>query len=419
MFSKQIGNRQLAIILTLCILTKIFVSGDSIFEMASLIDRNTNSAQRPTWAEIDLNNLAANFNSVRERVGSDVKVMAVVKANAYGHGAVQCARRLVKEGAEWFGVALPEEAMELRSAGIGQPIVSLGGFWQGQAAICIQQRITPVVYRLDMVAAMNQAARDAGLTVDVHVKIDTGMGRLGVRSDQLSEFVDGLKEFENIRVDGLMTHFAAADDAACQPLTQDQIRRFDAAAALFCERDYRPTHLHLANSAAIYGHREAWGNMVRPGGVLYGLWRDVLPSSVSDAGLLQVMSLHSRISLLKWVPPGETIGYGCTFEASRKTLIATLPIGYHDGYMRGLSNRAKAIVRGTFAPIVGRVSMDLTLIDVTNIPDVELNDQVTLLGTHRRDSAITISAEDLARIAGTLSYEVTCGVGHRVPRVYV
>jgi alanine racemase len=197
------------------------------------------------------------------------------------------------------------------------------------------------------------------------------------------------------------------------------MHRFDAAVAMLADQGYRPTHLHLANSAAIYSHRESWGNMVRPGGVLYGLWRDVLPVSVSDSGLLHVMSLHSRICLLKWVPAGETIGYGCTFEASRKTLIATVPVGYHDGYMRGLSNRANVIVRGVLAPVIGRVSMDLTLIDVTNVHDVQLNDQVTLLGGNKATSDVSISAEDLARIVGTLSYEVTCGVGQRVPRVYV
>jgi alanine racemase len=387
--------------------------------MSSLIDRQSNNAQRPTWAEIDLNKLAANYNAIKERVGAATRVMPVVKANAYGHGAVQCARRLVKEGAEWFGVALPEEGIELRSAGIGQPILSLGGFWEGQAAACIQQRITPVVYRLDMIASMNQAALDAGSVVDVHVKVDTGMGRLGIRPEQLGELVSALKKFSNVRIDGVMTHFAAADDAACQPLTLDQIRRFDEAVTLFREHGHVPTHLHLANSAGIYGHRESWKNMVRPGGVLYGLWRDVLPMSVSDPGIEQVMSLHSRISLLKWVLPGETIGYGCTFEASRKTLIATLPIGYHDGYMRGLSNRANVIVRGAYAPVVGRVSMDLTLVDVTNIPDVQLNDRVTLLGIDRNNVHVGISAEDLARIAGTLSYEVTCGIGQRVPRVYM
>ena len=157
---------------------------------------------------------------------------------------------------------------------------------------------------------------------------------------------------------------------------------------------------------------------MRPGGVLYGLWRDVLPLSTPDAELLPVMSLHSRICLLKWVPPGETIGYGCTFEASRRSLIATLPVGYHDGYMRGLSNRAHVIVRGMYAPVVGRVSMDQTLIDVTNVPGVEIDDQVMLLGWDKPNSELKITAEDLARIAGTLSYEVTCGISGRVPRVF-
>jgi len=373
--------------------------------------------RRPTWAEIDLNNLAANFKKVRERVSPAARVMAIIKANAYGHGAVECARRLASEGADWFGVALPEEGIELRESGISQPVLCLGGYWPGQAALCVQHRLTPVVYRVDMIAALNRAAANAGVVVDVHVKVDTGMGRLGVRFDQLSEFVAALEPFRNVRIDGLMSHLAAADDAACQPLTRDQIQRFDDAVGLFRDHGYRPTHLHLANSAGIFGHRESWGNMVRPGGVLYGLWRDVLPPSTSDAELLPVMSLYSRISLLKWVPPGETIGYGCTFEASRKSLIATLPIGYHDGYMRGLSNRADVIVRGTYAPVVGRVSMDLTLIDVTNVPGVEIDDQVMLLGSQNPELKVT--AEDLARISGTLSYEVTCGVSERVPRVYI
>ena len=376
-------------------------------------------ARRPTWADIDLNHLSSNFNRIKQRVSPVARVMAVVKANAYGHGAVECARRLVKEGADWFGVALPEEGMELRAAGITQPVLCLGGFWPGQAAACVQHQLTPVVYRLDMLAAFNQAAANAGVVADVHVKIDTGMGRLGIRFDQLSDFVAGIAEFRNVRIDGIMSHLAAADDAACQPLTRDQIQRFEDAVVVFRDHGFRPTHLHLANSAGIFGHRSAWGNMVRPGGVLYGLWRDVLPLTTSEAELLPVMSLHSRISLLKWVPPGETIGYGCTFEASRRSLIATLPVGYHDGYLRGLSNRAHVIVRGMYAPVVGRISMDLTLIDVTNVAGVEVDDQVTLLGWNRQQGDLKIHAEELARIAGTLSYEVTCGVSERVPRVYV
>lgn len=374
---------------------------------------------RPTWAEIHLDNLAANFKLVRNLVSPTARVMAVVKADAYGHGAVECSRRLAQEGADWFGVAIPEEGMKLRTVGITQPILCLGGFWGDQATACLQHRLTPVVYRLDMFESLNQAALDAGVVVDAHVKIDTGMGRLGVRFDALSEFVAQLDRFRNLRIDGLMSHLAAADDASCQPLTRDQIHRFEEAAAIFRQRGYHPTYLHLSNSAGIYGHREAWGNLVRPGGVLYGLWRDVLPLKISDPKLAPVMSLHSRISMLKWVPPGETIGYGCTFEASRKSLIATLPIGYHDGYMRSLSNRANVIVRGTHAPVVGRVSMDLTLIDVTNVSGVEVGDKVTLMGWDRQNSGPNISVEDLARISGTLSYEVTCGIGERVPRVYV
>ena len=388
--------------------------------MSAAKDPETTLVRRPTWAEIDLNNLAANFNRIRQRVSPVARVMAVIKANAYGHGAVACARRLASESADWFGVALPEEGIELRSAGITQPVLCLGGFWPGQAAACIQHRLTPVVYRLDMIEALNQAASNAGVVADVHVKVDTGMGRLGIRFDQLSDFVNALAEFRNVRIDGIMSHLAAADDAACQPLTRDQIQRFEDAVVVFRDHGYRPTCLHLANSAGVFGHRDSWGNMVRPGGVLYGLWRDVLSLAMSaDPGLLPVMSLHSRISLLKWVPAGETIGYGCTFEASRRSLIATLPVGYHDGYMRGLSNRAHVIVRGVYAPVVGRISMDLTLIDVTNVSGVELDDQVTLLGWNRQQPELKIPAEDLARIAGTLSYEVTCGVSERVPRVYV
>jgi alanine racemase len=383
--------------------------------MSSFKDEENILARRPTWAEIDLNHLATNFKQVKQRVGPVARVMAVVKANAYGHGAVACARRLVHEGVDWFGVALPEEGIELRSAGITQPVLCLGGFWPGQAAACVQHRLTSVVYRLEMLEALNQAALNAGVVADVHVKVDTGMGRLGIRFDELSEFVAALERFRNVRIDGIMSHLAAADDASCQPLTHDQIQRFENAVVVFRDHGYRPTHLHLANSAGVYGHRDAWGNMVRPGGVLYGLWRDVLPPTTDDPELLPVMSLHTRISLLKWVPQGETIGYGCTFEASRRSLIATLPVGYHDGYMRGLSNRAHVIVRGIYAPVVGRVSMDLTLIDVTNVSGVEVDDQVTLLG---RNAELKIVAEDLARIVGTLSYEVTCGISGRVPRVY-
>lgn len=373
-------------------------------------------AQRPTWAEIDLEALAANFQLVRRRVAPEVKVMAVVKADAYGHGAVECARRLAREGADWFGVAMPEEGLELRRAGITRPILCFGGCWAGQEELCVCERLVPVVYRLDTAAALDRAAGAAGTVADVHVKIDTGMGRLGVRYDVVAEFAERLREFKNLRVDGLMTHFAVADDPDRDCFTADQRARYDEACEAFRAYGHRPTFRDMANSAATFAHPETWGNMVRPGGVLYGLWRDILPPLAEPPALRSVMSLRSRITLLKRVPQGETLGYGCTFEAARETTVATLPVGYHDGYVRALSNRGRVVVRGTYAPVVGRISMDLTLVDVTDVEGVETGDVVTLLG---RDGELCVPAEDIARTAGTLSYEITCGVSRRVPRRYL
>ncbi len=371
--------------------------------------------RRPTWARVDPDALASNFRTIKEKVKSQVKVMAVVKADAYGHGAVQCARRLEKEGADWFGVALPEEGIELRQAGITKPILSLGGFWKGQEQLCIKHKLTTVVYRIDMVEALDRAAQDAGVTADVHVKIDTGMGRLGIRPDAVPDFCEALRQFRSIRVDGLMTHFAAADDPARDNFTAGQVKLFQESLEVFHERGFNIAHRHMANSAAAFAHPETHGNLVRPGGTLYGL-RDTLPSGVKASGLRPVMSLHSRIMLLKRIEKGEHLGYGCTFEAARKTLVATLPVGYEDGYPRAVSNNGQVIVRGAYAPVVGRVSMDLTSIDVTDVPGVAVDDQVTLLG---RDGELSISAEDLAAKTGTISYEITCGVSDRVPRIHV
>jgi alanine racemase len=280
----------------------------------------------------------------------------------------------------------------------------------------LQQNLTPVVYRLDMIEALDRAARAAGVTADVHVKIDTGMGRLGVRSDDVRQFCEALSRFRNIRVDGLMTHLAAADDPAHEDFTKDQLERFQQAVDLFRERGFSPSYVHAANSAAAFAYPGSRGNIVRPGGALYGFSRDVLPPNIEAAGLRPVMSVHSRIMLLKTVGRGEKLGYGCTFETLRESVIATIPIGYDDGYRRALSNRGQVIVGGTFAPVVGRVSMDLILIDVTDVPGVSLHDQVILLG---RDGERSITAEDLGELAGTISYEITCGISSRVPRQYL
>ena len=370
---------------------------------------------RPTWAEINLDALAHNFRVIRERVGPSVKILAAVKANAYGHGAVECATRLEREGVDWFGVALPEEGIELRAAGTAKPILCLGGIWAGQEGVCIQQDLTPVVYRLDVVEALDRAARDAQKTVDVHVKIDTGMGRLGVRADDVPDLCTALKRFANVRVDGLMTHLAAADDEARIDFTLSQLQRFEKAVAVFRDHGFEPTYIHAANSAGLFTFAESRANLVRPGGALYGFTRDVLPSNLDTPPLRAVLSLYSRIMLLKRVPEGEKLGYGGTFETKRDSVIATIPIGYDDGYRRAFSNQARVIVRGQFAPVVGRVSMDLTIIDVTDATEVALDDRVTLLGN---DGDCSITAEDLGELAGTISYEITCGISSRVPRVF-
>lgn len=376
----------------------------------------SDSDSRPTWAEIDLDALAHNFRVVRRTVAPDVEVMAVVKANAYGHGAVACARRLHDEGAAWFCVALAEEAAELRAANLHQRILCLGGVWGEQAAQCVQARVTPVVYRFDMAEAVNRAAAARGEIANVHLKIDTGMGRLGVRADSIAEFARRLAELKNIRVEGVMTHFAAADEPAKDDFTQTQITRFNNALDAVRSAGHAPTFFDLANSAGTFAHSEAHGNMVRPGGVLYGLWRDVLPPSETAPGLRPVMSLRSRIALLKEVPAGETLGYGCTFRTHRPTLAATLPLGYNDGYPRALSNRGQVILHGRLAPVIGRVSMDLTIVDVTDVAvahEVRDGDMVTLIG---KDGETEITAEAVAELSNTISYEITCGISNRVPR---
>ncbi|MFN2596593.1 MAG: alanine racemase [Pyrinomonadaceae bacterium] len=368
---------------------------------------------RPTWAEIDLDALASNLREVRRVVGAGVKVMCVVKADAYGHGSPSCARRLEREGADWFAVALPEEGVGLRAAGVTKPILCFEGFWEGQAALCVRERLTPIIFRLDAAEAFDRAARDAGADAEIHVNIDTGMNRLAVRADAAAEFASRLREFRNLRVGGLLTHFTSADEADAVGFTHEQARRFASAVESFRAAGHEPEVEHLSNSAATFAEAAARATMVRPGGVLYGLWRDVLRPQGEPPRLRPVMALRSRITLLKRVPAGETVGYGRTHTLARASLITTLPVGYADGYRRALSNRARVVVRGHYAPVVGRVSMDLTVVDVTDMPGVTCEDVATLIGT---DGDCGVTAEDLARDAGTISYEITCGVGARVPR---
>lgn len=373
-------------------------------------------ALRPTFAVIDLDNLCSNFRSCRKFIGSDLKYMAVVKADAYGHGGVECGRALESVGVDWLGVATPEEAIELRSSGISCPILCLGGFWAGQEAELIEHRITPVIFELNNAAGLNDLARRAGISFPVHIKFDTGMGRLGFSWRSAAAIAVEFRKFGNLTLEGMMTHFASADDLAQSDFTDLQVTRFHDLLAVFREAGFDPEFIDLSNSPGAVVNGSNGGNMVRLGGVIYGLAGDILPPGINKPVLDPVMSIRSRISHIKGVPAGDSIGYGRTFVAKRDSLIAAVPIGYYDGYRRGLSNRAKMIVRGHTAPVVGRVSMDWTTIDVSDIPGASLGDEVTIIGT---SGDVSITAEDLANIIGTISYEVTCGVTRRVPKHFV
>jgi alanine racemase len=371
--------------------------------------------KRRTWSEIHLDRLASNFHSVKSKLGSSMKYMAVVKANAYGHGAVECARKLEQVGVDWFAVALPEEGLELRKNHIKKPILCLGSLQKGQEEMIWENGLTPVIFDLQTASTLNEIASKRDSLIKAHVKIDTGMNRVGVRFDKTGDFIEGLKKLNNLQIEGLMTHFAAADSD--REFTLLQIKRFGQAVQLFRREGFNPIYLDLANSPGALGYDSSLlGNMVRLGGVLYGLLTDVLPKDIEVPELKQVMTLHTEIRLIKTVLKGETIGYGRTFTAKRDSVIASLPVGYNDGYRRSLSNKAKVIVKNSYANVVGRISMDWTLIDVTDIPDVKVGDKVTLIG---ENNGLKVTAEELATICDTISYEITCGISPRVPRIFI
>jgi alanine racemase len=366
--------------------------------------------------EINLSNLAFNLSSVKEFVGQNKLYMAVVKADAYGHGAAECALTLENAGVDWFGVAIPSEGIHLRENGVKKPILCLGGYWAGQERYLIEHRITPVLYDLKHAELLDRASKEDGVVTAIHVKIDTGMGRVGVPFEEVSKFVAGLVKFSHLRLEGLMTHFAAADDLSQNEFTKEQITKFNIAVSIFRKHGFNPVICDIANSPGAIAHPESRADLVRLGGVLYGLGDDVLPQEIDLPELKPVLSLFSEIALIKSVPKGRTLGYGRTFETQRESTIATVPIGYQDGYMRRFSNRAKAIVLGTEVPVVGRVSMDWTLLDVTDVEAAAEGDRVTLIGS---DGRFEITAAALAHCAGTISYEVTCGLDQRIDRVFI
>ena len=371
--------------------------------------------RRPTWTEIDLGRLADNFRSIKAFCGEDIEYMAVIKADAYGHGAVECGKRLQAEGADWFGVACLEEAIELRQAGISRPILVFGGIWPGQELSFLNFDVTPVVFTLDQAETLSQACALVNKSVDIHVKVDSGMNRVGFRPEEAERIARKLAQFPHLRVTGLMTHFAAADKLEESEFTNRQISTFASSVDHFLAAGHRPEIVDLANSpgAVVYPHSRS--KMVRIGGLLFGVTDDVLPKGIDRPAVKPVMSIYTKIAMLKTVPKGETIGYGRTFTAGRDSKIATVPIGYNDGYDRALSNKGEVIVRGRPAPVAGRISMDWVTVDVTDVPNVEVGDQVTVLGS---DGESRVTAEDIAQWIDTISYEITCGISQRVPRIY-
>lgn len=369
------------------------------------------SANRPTRVEIDVVALRHNFKEVQRTVGEGCEILAVVKADAYGHGVKHVAPVLAAEGASLFGVALVEEGIELRQLGIEQPILILGGFFPGQESAILEHRLTPVLYELNCARRLDAAARDAGRSVDYHLKMDTGMGRLGFRVDRLDEILPVLKNLKCLNMSGLMSHLAVADEPQ-RPLTSVQCDAFAALMERVEAAGFRPDYKHISNSAGIYSRAQNGCNLVRPGISLYG----GLTGGPYARPFCQqpVMRFVSQIAQLKDVPAGEGVSYGHRFVTAKPSRLAALPVGYADGYNRLLTNRGEVLIAGRRAPVVGTVCMDWILIDVTSFPDVQVGDKVTLLG---RDGDDVITAEEWADKVGTITYEVFCNISKRVPRL--
>ncbi len=367
------------------------------------------ASDRPTMAAIDLHALTHNYAEVTRRIGGR-KVLAVVKAQAYGHGAVPVARHLAGLGAHMFGVALVEEGRDLRDAGIAAPILVMGPVFPEQAEALVRANLTPVVYTLPVTKALSDAAGYAGKSVAVHVKIDTGMGRIGLMPEAAADFIFAASALPGVVVEGLMTHFADAD-LRDKTYAAAQMDRFESLIGALDAKGITIPLRHAANSAAVLEYDRALLTMVRPGLMLYGY--DPLESGAA-ADVRPVLSLVTRIAHVKKVPAGVPISYGRTFVTKRESLIATIPIGYADGYSRGLSNRGEAIVRDKRVPVAGRVCMDMTMLDVTEVPGVAEGDEAVLIGSRGNER---ISADDIAAKTGTIAYEVLCGISGRVPRV--
>jgi alanine racemase len=367
---------------------------------------------RPTFCFIDLDALRWNFRQIRSTVGTQVKVLSMVKANGYGHGAPAVAKALAAEGSEAFGVATLEEGLELRQAGISSPILVLAGAYPEQVEQFLTNRLTPVVHALLSLQELDAAVRRHDQILNVHLKVDTGMGRLGFLPAEIDSWLPQLKSLKALRLEGVFSHFSHAESVEGD-YTRKQLATFsETVSRLRCE-GIAPSLIHLANSAATITLSAAYFDMVRPGLMLYGIYPS--PKMASQIALRPVLSWTTRILQIKKVRPGTSISYGQTFITQRESRIATLPIGYADGYPRLLSNCGEVLIKGKRAPIAGRVCMDLTMIDVTDIEETQQGDEVVLLG---RQGDAEISADEMAAWSNTISYEILTSIGARVPRIY-
>jgi len=364
---------------------------------------------RPTWAEINLSNLTYNLNQIKKMLAPKTKVMVTIKADAYGHGLIPVAKRLVSDGADFFGVASIDEGIKLRNAGITLPILILGLILKKDIEPVFRYKLTTTVCDEELALVLNNKARSYGKRVNVHVKVDTGMGRIGVLHQDAAELVKKIYKLKFINIEGIFTHFAFAD--MNKEFTLRQIGLFNRLIQRLNKEGINIPLVHAANSMGVIDYKISHFNMVRPGLVIYGLY----PIEKLKVKLRPVLSLKTKVIFIKSVPQGFGISYGHDYITKRETRIATLPIGYGDGYPRNLSNKASVLIGGKRFNICGKICMDQIMIDVGDSP-VKIGDEVVLIGSQGKNK---ITTEDLARLSSTIPYEIVCGLGSRIPRIYV
>jgi alanine racemase len=365
------------------------------------------------WAEIDLSALEHNHRTIVGRLGPGARVMAVLKADAYGHGAVICAKKLVELGVSMIGVGDSREALELRAAGVDAPLLILGAIVEGEMTAVVENDIATCIHSAHRATRLSQVARSLGRRARVHLKVDTGMGRLGVRPEIARELAGTIARDPWLELEGVCTHYGSA--ASPVPFhTAEQVTTFVRLVEEIRSDGISPPLVHASNSAAVFSTLSEHFTMVRVGLALFGLNPGNLP--LGESPVRPVLSLRTQIVFLKDLPGASPVGYNRTHVTKRPTRIAIVPFGYSDGYPYALGNRAYVLVRGERAPVVGAVSMDYTTIDVTDVRDVQVGDEVTVIGACGRRR---IAAEDLARVIGTIPYEITARLGRRVARVAV